>query len=308
MEYSIQPFTEDRLDDFRLLYKEVYGKSIPLEFVLKKFDSKYLIDDYFGYFAYDNSKPIAFYGVVPVLMHYKNQTEIGAQSVNTMTHPDYNGKGLFTKLAALTYAKMEQSGITFLWGFPNENSAHAFLNKLGGKSNEQMMGYSIPASKYPIQNGMQKIPFIRIFYKSYLKKIFEKHITEKTLKGSIPEDYVSVCRNKAYYNYKTFSDNFNIVLEDCFFWIKIKNGLEIGDVEASSEENFNKAMQSLKQICKKAGIQKITFQTSPGTLPYEWMKNQKSIDFKSWLVGYKNLGSHFPLEKLKFTLGDVDTF
>ncbi len=308
MDYLIKPFTEDLIEDFRLLYKEVYGKSIPLEFVLKKFDSKYLIDGYFGYFAYDNSKPIAFYGVVPVLMRYENQTEIAAQSVNTMTHPKYNGKGLFTKLAELTYAKMEQSGITFLWGFPNENSAYAFLNKLGGNYKEQMLGYTIRTNGYPIQNLLQKIPFIDTIYQFYLKKIFTKYVTNETMTGSITENAVTVYRNAVYYNYKAFSGNFTITLNSCLFWIKIKNGLEIGDIETSSEENFHKAMESLKRICKKAGISEITFQTSPGTLQNDWMKNQKSSHFKSWLVGYKNLSSKFPLEKLKFTLGDVDVF
>ena len=308
MEYSTKPFTKDSIVDFLMLYKAVYGKSISAEIVLKKFDTTYLIEGHFGYFAYDNKKPIAFYGVVPTLMKYKNQTEIAAQSVNTMTHPDYTGKGLFTELAKLTYVKAAKAGITFIWGFPNQNSAYGFLNKLGWSSNENMIGFKIKISELGIQKKIQKFPLINTIHRFYLKKVFSKYITSQFPNENFHEHHVTVSKTKEYFSYKAYSDNFVIKIDNCIFWVKIKNSLEIGDIDAPTKTDFHKALNKLKRICKKTRISEILFQVSPDTEYWQWMENEKTEKFDSWPICYKNLASDFPLENLKFTLGDIDIF
>ena len=55
----------------------------------------------------------------------------GVQSLDTLTSKDFRGKGLFNHFAKLVYAKSEQQGVSFIYGFPNKNSAHGFFTKLG---------------------------------------------------------------------------------------------------------------------------------------------------------------------------------
>lgn len=54
-----------------------------------------------------------------------------ALSMNTMTHPDYQGRGIFPELAMHVYKQCEDSGIELIFGFPNENSYIGFVKKLG---------------------------------------------------------------------------------------------------------------------------------------------------------------------------------
>lgn len=63
---------------------------------------------------------------------YFANTEVlnGSLSVNTLTHPDARGQGLFPKLAELTYDKASRQDIQFTVGFPNPVSSPVFRSKL----------------------------------------------------------------------------------------------------------------------------------------------------------------------------------
>ncbi len=310
MGYTIKPLTERNILDVYALYRKVYLKTLPHGFLEKKFDAACLQKEYYGYIAYDGQHPIAFYGVIPVAMRWNNQIEIAAHSVNTMTHPDYRSKGLFTELAQQTYQRLQNDGFAFVYGFPNQNSEYGFLNKLDWKYSERMMGYSATVSRYSIEKAASKNSFTMALYKKYCDGIFNRYKVNQILqtKTMMLENAVTVDRSNDYYDYKFFFGSFVIALEGCLFWIKIQNGLYLGDVEAASEAQFGKGIQKLKQLCRKAGISEIMFQTAPKTKIDLWMQNLEWHSYDSWIVGYRNFNSGFPLENLKFTLADVDIF
>jgi hypothetical protein len=52
------------------------------------------------------------------------------QSVDTFTDLDFRGQGLFGRLAQATFARAEKSGLPFVYGFPNANSAPGFFGRL----------------------------------------------------------------------------------------------------------------------------------------------------------------------------------
>jgi hypothetical protein len=260
--------------------------------------------------AYLNDLPVAFHGAIPVEMKYKNQTEVAAQYGDAMTLKNHTGKGLFTKLGKLTDKQLIKANIKFIWGFPNQNSEYGYLNKLNWQYKERMQGFKIATSKLPFEKLSKKMKFISEIYQKHIEKVFEKYKINKYLKGSVflDNEIVSINRNIGFYNYRAFTNNFVIKIENVFFWIKIKNGLLIGDVETNSPNEFYKALEKLKKIATKNGIHEIIFQASPNTLICDLMQKTNAQKFESWIVGYKNISSDFPLEKLKFTFGDLDTF
>jgi len=52
-------------------------------------------------------------------------------SLNTATHPEFRGKGLFTKLADATYGLAAELGYSLVYGVANANSTPGFVRKLG---------------------------------------------------------------------------------------------------------------------------------------------------------------------------------
>ena len=73
---------------------------------------------------------IGIYAVIPYL-YIKNQKEIlGSLSVNTLTHKDYRGLGIFQTLAKEVFVECKKRGVGFTIGFPNPTSHPIFINKL----------------------------------------------------------------------------------------------------------------------------------------------------------------------------------
>lgn len=84
-----------------------------------------------GYDAWDGERLAAHYVCVPARAWVEGAEVLVLLSLNTATHPDYQGKGLFTKLAAMTYEAGAQAGFDGVYGVANANSTPGFVRKLG---------------------------------------------------------------------------------------------------------------------------------------------------------------------------------
>jgi len=84
-----------------------------------------------GYDAWDGARLAAHYVCVPGMATVGGETVRVLLSLNTATHPDYQGKGLFTRLAALTYDSGREQGYDAVYGVANSNSTPGFIRKLG---------------------------------------------------------------------------------------------------------------------------------------------------------------------------------
>jgi hypothetical protein len=310
MEYRFEPLSGENISDLKIIYKAVFGNDYSVADIMRKFDTDYLGVKYFGHIAYFDNKPVAFHGAIPVQMRYNDGLELAAQYGDAMTLKNHTGKGLFTILGGLTDRQLQEAGIKFVWGFPNQNSEYGYLNNLKWNYVERMKGFKIKISHFPIEKIAQKSKLTSSLFRKKAASAFEKFRINEALPGSVfmNGDVASTDRSNAYYSYKSFAGNFMIEIEETQFWIKIKNGLLIGDVAISSVEKFDKALNRLKQLASVNGIDSIVFQASPDTPLARLMETRADQRFDSWIVGFKNFSSGFPLEKLKFTFGDLDTF
>lgn len=70
------------------------------------------------------------YALWPTALRLGSDRVLGAQSLDTMTHPAFRGQGMFTVLAeeCMRYAAARQ--VEVLYGFPNENSKPGFVRRL----------------------------------------------------------------------------------------------------------------------------------------------------------------------------------
>lgn len=84
-----------------------------------------------GFDAWDGERLAAHYVCIPARAWVEGQLVRVLLSLNTATHPDYQGKGLFTKLAAMTYEAGAAQGFDGVYGVANANSTPGFVRKLG---------------------------------------------------------------------------------------------------------------------------------------------------------------------------------
>lgn len=84
-----------------------------------------------GFDAFDGDELVAHYVCIPMMIRLNGKVEKAMLSLNTATHPRYQGKGLFTKLAEMTYQAAADHGCYCVYGVANANSTPGFVQKLG---------------------------------------------------------------------------------------------------------------------------------------------------------------------------------
>jgi GNAT superfamily N-acetyltransferase len=84
-----------------------------------------------GFNAFHNGALAAHYATIPLSARVNGRMEKGLLSLNTATHPEHQGKGLFPEIAGQTYARAAELGFGFVIGVANARSTRGFTEKLG---------------------------------------------------------------------------------------------------------------------------------------------------------------------------------
>jgi hypothetical protein len=84
-----------------------------------------------GFDAWDGDKLAAHYVLIPIDANIAGLKMRVLLSLNTATHPNYQGRGLFVNLAERTYAVASGLGFGAVYGIANANSTPGFTRKLG---------------------------------------------------------------------------------------------------------------------------------------------------------------------------------
>jgi len=307
--YHIVRLSKTNINALEKLYHAVYGRSNPEGYYAKKYDTAYTGVEHIGYIAFnERNNPIAYYGVIPCFIRYGDQLYLAAQSADTMTHPKYQFKGLFVQLANLTFDLCMEEGVSLIFGFPNQNSLHGFLVRLKWQMTETLAHYNIPTGFVSVEGITKRVRFLKKMYEQYQQYILKDYLLPRKGidNGLFKEGFAGVNRNAHYMNYKTYNDTQVIKIGDSILWIKIKNGLIVGDVNCKDGE-FDHMMLELKKLALKLGLKNIQFHTSHQTKLSGLLSSRYPAE-PSFYVLFKDLGSRIPLDKIKFTYADVDTF
>jgi hypothetical protein len=122
-------------------------------------------------------------------------------------------------------------------------------------------------------------------------------------------DNPAVNRSKDYFNYKTYGENHLIQVTGKNIWLKFNDTmLLIGDIEQCSEEDFLRVIRKLKRIAFWMGLPHLRFHACSDTWGERMFKKHGKPMEVSYPVGGVNFTNAIPMEKMKFTAADKDTF
>jgi GNAT superfamily N-acetyltransferase len=129
-QWTIRQAEPKDLASIRSLYKTVWGYNRP-----DRYDNWRYLNSVGSMcpvtLAVDGENLAGAYTVWPIKIRLGDRVVSGAQSVDTMTHPNYRGQGIFTKLAEACYEIAAAQGVEVLYSFPNPLSYPGFIKRLG---------------------------------------------------------------------------------------------------------------------------------------------------------------------------------
>ena len=308
-EYVIRRLSNDKLKDVESIYEAVYQKKALPDYFSIKYDTAYTGVEYVGHVAYNNNnQPVAYYGVIPCFLQVGSQKFLAAQSADTMTHPGFRFKGMFVELSNLTFELCRKLGIRLIFGFPNQNSYHGAVHKLGWKLTDTMTCFMIPVQTLPLARLCMKSALTRAVYAYYSAIIKRNWKTPRSIipNSSIEEGFIGVLRNADYQESKKYYQREVLQTDEGFVWCKFSDEIIIGDIYLTNE-NFPALMKKLTGLAQRLGLKRIQFHTSPGTKLHLHFASCYSAQ-PSFPALFQDFESGLSLEKIKFTLADIDIF
>lgn len=124
------------------LYQTVWGRPIAEdELRWKLFDGPY---GPLASVAMIEERCVGLYAVIPTPLLLDGAPVMGAQSVDTMTHPQFRRQNMSATLARHCYAEATRRGYAIVYGVPNENSYPMFMSKLGWRHLDTMTRLARP--------------------------------------------------------------------------------------------------------------------------------------------------------------------
>lgn len=132
MDFSPIQFSPAALEDYRALFSECFPGAT--HFTRAYLDWLYLGNPdgkAVGFDAREGGVLAAHYVCIPARARIEGLDVRVLLSLNTATRPQFQGKGLFTKLAAMTFDAGAADGYDGVYGVANGNSTPGFIRKLG---------------------------------------------------------------------------------------------------------------------------------------------------------------------------------
>jgi GNAT superfamily N-acetyltransferase len=134
MNYSQIQISDEAINS----YKELFANCFPVseKFSFAGIDWLYRKNPQgppIGFDAWEEGQLVAHYACIPTEVFYDGRVTKMLLSLNTATHPSFQGKGLFSKLASMTYALAAEQEFAAVYGVANANSTPGFVRKLDFK-------------------------------------------------------------------------------------------------------------------------------------------------------------------------------
>jgi hypothetical protein len=310
-DYRFERISSNHFSDLQGLFRAAFKIDISIEYLFKKFSTEVFGTSYIGYIAYSSEhEPSAFYGVYPCLVESEGNTYLIAQSGDTMTHPDHQGKGLFTQLALQTYELCKSEGIHFVFGFPNQHSYPGFVKKLGWTHFDNLEAYEIRVKTLPwvrIQRLFRLPQWVHDMWCSIVFSLLKKGTAFSSSQREIGKGVV--CHTKGFDQYKVYGKGQLKRISTTNFWISHDEMfLLLGDISAFTEKEFLAGISRLKRIAFFCGLPHIRCHVSTETMLQYWFKQYGKKMDTTYPVGGINFTNKIPFNSLKFTTLDNDTF
>jgi len=156
-------------------------------------------------------RPAAFYGVIPELYLVNKQIAKVYQSMDTMTHPDYQKRGLFTKLANMTYNYLvEKEGGVNLVGIPGSNSLYGFVNKLQWKKIQEFRYFFAHKTWFQARSLLHKKRDLTLVRAAQMSPALRQYFDQREPSSSAITNLLSA----DFFNWRVFQNpykGFNVV-------------------------------------------------------------------------------------------------
>ncbi len=306
-DYTIRRIEPTDLDTLVALYAASFNETISTDKLARKFATEPFGVAYVGYLAVsDTGQAAAFYGVFPAPMQIGTHQFIGAQSGDTMTHPDHRKQGLFVRLARATFALARELGIELIYGFPNQNSLPGFKRHLDWSFPPPMQGGELRAQQSWLTRTRLRLQSSRARSARIADRLNQIAIDTENI--TFHEGLDGVVHNHEYLAYKHLNSDSVVVETDRLrAWLVPGTRLDVGALQLTQSGGADALFNACQELLQYCAADRMRFCYSADSEPLhaisEFVTTRPNTD-----IGYLALAESLEPERLFFSRGDFDYF
>lgn len=289
------------------LVRRCFGTHISLAYVQAKYNTASFGASDIGFIAFaHNGEPAAYYGVFPVLVRLQEGVHLAAQSGDTMTDPDHQKKGLFIRLAKLTYELAAANGVRFIFGFPNENSKPGFERKLDWVFTGHLHDFRLNTDALPLCELASKFRWLAPLYAALVRKRSARLVSVRPA-FQWELHTAGPVRDERFDAYKRALGGMWIEVSGIRMLVKPEVHLYVGDVACERTVDAELLKHALVQAAKQLFCRQVVCTLSLGHPHFDLLSGMVAPK-RSLPIGHLDLGSRLPIADLSFSRADLDTF
>ena len=299
-------FERQHIKDAQSIFWKSFKYKVSEEFIYNKYNTSFLNTDSVSTIAYDQHTPVAFYGAIPQLFKNHETSFLMAHACDSYTIPTYQKKGLHYQLALKSYDLMHHQHIKMVYAFHSENTFHS-TKKLQWKEHHHMIRFHIKTNRLPIAKGLLRLGLKKSISSKALA-IFAPYIIEHYANPFSTSSLSHQNYDQLFFKYKeSFNKHFLIEINHCVFYLKLNTMVNVGFFDFDTEQNLVIALEKLKELINRLGMNEILFQVDPSSKQYKVLSRiEKGLP--SWLIGYLPFENNLDLDSFGFNFSDLDTF
>lgn len=291
--YQIEKLTKSNLSFIYELYTKVHGKKRPPFFYENKYNTDYVGVEAFAYSALYEGNAIGFVGIIPTVMSIAGETIIGAQLVDAMVDSKHRNKGVIVSLLKKLLVDAKNNSTQLIFVFPNQNSFHLTVNKLGFKQLHTMNSYVIKNDDNIFKKWRRTVLNLKL-------QSNQTSIENNLLKLG----YDGVIYNDDYLNYKKYNQHLIFENTDYTVWISDIKRAWLGAINMNDKTNIRTILDF---VSKKYSSKSFTYLVSPNN-ELDTLFSKITPAKAGFPVCVYDFTGELDLSRLTFQFADVDVF
>ena len=272
-EYCLKQMTTETINDFTILFNATKKQKVSPEYFLRKFSNCPSAEFYFGFLLYKEKMAVAHCGAIPIVSVMNGENIIIGHVGDTVTHANFQNKSLNKFLTNHLIEFCSQKNIDFLFRFPNKVNSAIVKDKYNWIQCGNLVTISVKMQSLLLFKILTKLKFID-FYET-LFKVFLRTFYKETFNPDYIEykDKLIIPRNINYLKYKKYNNSYCLEFTNkLYIWVKIDDGLVIGDTNAKNDDEASLIVNKIKTLCFWGGLHKCKFVFSSEHPAYKLFK------------------------------------
>jgi hypothetical protein len=248
--------------------------------------------------------------LLPWLVRDGERLELAGQFVDVATGGAYRGRGLFQRLAETVLDVCRHAGVAFLYGFPNEAAYPIWTQKLGYEHVDDLVEFRSSVRTLWAERLATRVGAVSDPYERFTRRRLEaRAASDPVLANSVvAEGFAGIERDSAFHRYKTgFAGSRVLSFEGGRAWLRLGGGMFLGDLEAQDESDLERTVEGVRRLALRLGVHRIVFQASASTRLASFLSTRFETAPGLPII-HRDIDSQIPVEKLRFTMGDLDNF